>query len=415
MISLSQHRLKCAQSPLKLPHLALVLTCSALCACGQGSSGQTSTDTTQTPAVSAKAALGQMLFFDPNLSLTRNQSCSSCHDPDRAFTDSRTAAIEKGVSIGDDGISLGNRNAPTLTYIGLTPEFAVDTDADADADGHGEYGEYLGGFFHDGRAKTLQQQAGQPFLNPVEMAIPDKATLIARIIEQPRYAEAFQRAFQRYDFSDTEAVFSDITESLAAFQQTELFQPFDAKYDRWLAGEDELTAAEERGRVLFFTSSQTSCVNCHRMGEANNAHYETFTHYRYRNIGAPVNLELEQSTSEADPGIAAQPDLEYATAGAFKTPTLRNVAVTGPYLHNGALKTLEAVLELYNFRSWGNTSNLNHGINPETGLIWQTDSYADQLHGAELAMPELSSQDKQDLIAFLKTLTDRRYEPLLNP
>ncbi|WP_051205923.1 cytochrome-c peroxidase [Oceanospirillum maris] len=403
MIPLSQHLLKLVQNPLKLSRLTLVLTCSALCACGQDSSTQTSTDTEQTSGISAKATLGQILFFDPNLSLTRNQSCSSCHDPGRAFTDSRIAAIEKGVSIGDDGISLGNRNAPTLSYIGLTPEFGVDAD-----------GEYLGGFFHDGRAKTLQQQAGQPFLNPVEMAIPDKATLIARIIEQPRYAKAFQQAFQRYDFSDTEAVFSEVTESLAAFQQTEPFQPFDAKYDRWLAGEAELTAAEERGRVLFFTSRQSSCINCHRMGKANNAQYETFTHYRYRNIGAPINLELEQSTSEADLGIAALPDLEYATAGAFKTSTLRNIAVTGPYLHNGALKTLEAVLELYNFRSWGNTSNLNHGINPETGLVWQTDIYANQLHGAELAMPELSSQDKQDLIAFLKTLTDRRYEHLLN-
>ena len=119
---------------------------------------------------------GRALFFDPNLSLNRTQSCATCHDPARAFVDSRDNGVGGAVSLGDDGRSLGDRNAPSLTYAALTPPLRRNAD-----------GVYEGGLFHDGRARDLADQAGQPILNPLEMNMPDAAAVAARVSENPAY------------------------------------------------------------------------------------------------------------------------------------------------------------------------------------------------------------------------------------
>lgn len=358
-------------------------------------------------AVEQATDLGRWLFHDHNLSLTRQQSCATCHDPQQAFVDVRSNASCGAVSLGDDGVSLGTRNAPTLTYASLTPDFALNSTA-----------VYAGGFFHDGRAATLQQQAGQPFLNPVEMQLPSKAAVVARVVEQDFYLASWKRVYGRTDFSDIEGVFNEITASLAAYQSdAAVFATFDSKYDRWLAGQYTFTEAEARGKDLFFGKVFffiPSCVNCHRMGTQNEAPYELFTNHLYHNIGTPVNQLVRDLTGNnaADAGIGGQEGLtEAAKNGAFKTPTLRNVAVTGPYMHNGVLQTLEGVLEFYNFRS--QPGNLGNKINPETGLAWEATDYPEAISNNELMMPALLEEHKSDLIAFLKTLTDQRYEYLL--
>lgn len=356
------------------------------------------------PAATA-SALGEVLFNDPNLSLRRTQSCATCHDPARAFVDARQNRSGSAVSLGDDGSSLGSRNAPTLTYASLTPDFELNSDA-----------VYEGGFFHDGRATTLQQQAGQPFLNPVEMNMPDMAAVVERLAEQAFYADSFRNVYGREDFSDIAAIFDDLTASLATYQSSSAFSTFDSRYDRWLAGEYTLTEAEERGKELFFAKGsfiRPSCVNCHRMGAQNEAPYELFTNHRYHNLGTPVNSLLRSlNGGQPDAGIGARDGLEAAAInGAFKTPTLRNVAVTGPYMHNGVLQTLDAVMEFYNFRSQPN--HAYHTLNPETGKSWENADFPGQISQIELNMPTLSANNKQDLVAFLKTLTDQRYEHLL--
>ena len=122
------------------------------------------------PAPGDLAALGQRLFHDTALSRTGTQSCATCHDPEHAFTDPREGAAGRAVSLGDDGVSYGDRNTPTLSYAALSPDFHRD-----------DKGRYKGGQFWDGRADDLADQAGQPMLNPVEMGVPDKAAVVERL------------------------------------------------------------------------------------------------------------------------------------------------------------------------------------------------------------------------------------------
>ena len=202
-------------------------------------------------AADERAALGRALFFDANLSLNRTQSCSTCHDSDRAFSDGRDNGVSRAVSLGDDGVSLGDRNAPALTYASLIPTFH-----------RNEKGEYVGGFFLDGRAATLVEQSAEPFTNPIEMALPNPATVVARVRENASHVSTLEKIYGPSVFDDPAQAFQAITESIAAFEQTELFSPFDSKYDRSLRGKYELTQEEELGRVLFF-SQLGSCHRCH--------------------------------------------------------------------------------------------------------------------------------------------------------
>ena len=129
-------------------------------------------------------ALGEALFLDANLSLNRNQSCSTCHDPNVAFSDGRDGDLGGAVSLGDDGLSLGDRNAPTLTYASLIPTFQRSQD-----------GNYVGGFFRDGRAATLIDQLAEPFTNPLEMALPDIGTVVARVQETPSHVSLLENIY----------------------------------------------------------------------------------------------------------------------------------------------------------------------------------------------------------------------------
>ncbi len=127
------------------------------------------------------ASLGQALFLDSSLSANRNQSCASCHDSGHAFSDSRDNGVAGAVSLGDDGGSLGDRNTPGTTYASLIPDFHKN-----------EKGEYVGGYFLDGRAATMTDQAAEPFVNPLEMALPDAAAVVERVGENSYYVEALR-------------------------------------------------------------------------------------------------------------------------------------------------------------------------------------------------------------------------------
>jgi cytochrome c peroxidase len=351
------------------------------------------------------ADLGRLLFFDANLSLQRTQSCASCHDESRAFSDARGNGVGGAASLGDDGRSLGDRNAPALTYAALTPPFRIT----------GE-GRPVGGFFLDGRAATLQEQAAEPFLNPLEMQMPDPAAVVARVRENPTYEQSLRRLFGEGVFEDTDTAYRAVGESLAAFEQTDELAAFDSRYDRHLRGEYQMSEQEALGRDLFF-SQLTNCSLCHALSpHATNDARETFTDYGFRNIGLPANAVLRSANGtkpgHTDRGLLDNPAVEGAEhAGKFKVPTLRNVAVTAPYMHNGVFRELRTAIHFYNRYLVHNPASMT---NPETGEAWAPAEVEETVDLALLREGQPLSDERIALIeAFLRTLTDERYEHLL--
>lgn len=348
------------------------------------------------------ADLGRALFHDPALSRDGTQSCATCHDPDHAFTDPRESLAGRAVSIGDDGASHGDRNTPTLSYASLSPDFHRDAK-----------GNYKGGQFWDGRADNLRDQAGQPMLNPVEMAMPDRATVVERLRGNADYAQGFAALFGKGALDDVERAFDHAAEALAAYQSTEEFAPFDSRYDRYLRGEAELTTQEQFGHTVFIT---WNCRLCHQLRQQGITERETFTSFEYHNIGVPVNHAVRAinglGPDHVDLGLLQRPGIDDpAQAGRIKVPTLRNVAVTGPYMHNGVFEDLRTAILFYNKYTSRRPASR---INPETGQDWGDPEVAENLSLAELQSGLMLDDARVDaLVAFLETLTDRRYEPLL--
>ena len=356
------------------------------------------------PAIETIEKLGRALFGDRNLSFNRRQSCVSCHSPDLAFTDPKELGkIEGAVSVGADGHSFGDRNSPSVAYASFTPEFRVSTN-----------GEPMGGFFWDGRARTLEEQAGGPPLNPVEMGMPDKQSVVERIKENPRMVEAFRALFGPTVLDNTDEAFKAMTKAIAVHERTAFFSPFDSKYDRSLRGEEALTVEETLGRDLFFSPGRSSCGACHLSGGDAVSGKEVFTGFKYANIGTPANRNVRALNGSkpgfVDSGLASNPAATGAAhEGKFKVPGLRNVAITGPYMHNGIFKELRTVL-LFHQRLSPNGPQTN----PETGQPWETPEVpANQALETLKTAPALSDSETAALIAFLKTLTDRQYERLL--
>lgn len=352
----------------------------------------------------ALRALGETLFFDPNLSKDRTQSCSTCHDPEAGFADGRRNETQGALSTGQDGKSLGARNAPTVSYAFLSPTF-----------GRTKAGDYVGGQFHDGRAATLEAQAVQPMLNPVEMQMPDAASVVARLRESDYYMKTFADLFGPKTLEGTDTAVAAMTQAIAAYERSPAVSPFDSKYDRFLRGEYKMTDQEELGRVLFFSNQFTNCHLCHKLTALGDGQ-ESFTNFSYHNIGVPRNPAIEGvgAVPPVDYGLLGRNDIEGARYdGQFKVPTLRNVAVTGPYMHNGVFKDLRTVILFYDKF---NSSSPKRQINPETGQPWGPPEVSDNLSLKELTVgPPLKDRRIDALVAFLKTLTDRRYEPLLKP
>lgn len=348
--------------------------------------------------------LGAALFHDMNLSKNRTQSCASCHQAARAFTDGNGNGVESAVSLGDDGISLGDRNTPTLSYAFLTPDFHRDSS-----------GLYTGGFFLDGRAATLAMQASLPMVNPIEMALADAEEVAERVLENPLYGLTLQKFYGEKIIEDPEKVYLAVSESIALFESSSEFAPFDSRYDRYLRGEYEMSKTEELGRKIFF-SDLISCNGCHLVNLSPHYKKETFTNYQYHNIGVPVNSKVRaingSDPAYVDRGLLENPAINsHQQSGKFKVPSLRNVAVTGPYMHNGVFSELKTVIQFYNKYL---VDNVESRRNPETGEAWPDAEVAENISLELLTKGQpLDSNFVNALEAFLGTLTDQRYEDLL--
>lgn len=394
-------------SPMRrlVPVIPLLLGCSTILITGLSYGGARLAAAPAAP-IDSIAKLGEALFFDPILSKNRTQACATCHNPDAAFTDPRPAGeAGRAASLGDDGKSIGDRNAPTAAYARFAPAYHVNSE-----------GKIVGGLFHDGRAKTLEDQAGGPPLNPIEMGMPDKASVTTRLKETPQYAAAFDTLFGKGVLDTPDSGYAAMTKSLAAFERTDAFAPFDSKYDRYLRGEEKLTDEEDLGRTLFFSNQFTNCSLCHKLNQLGGAANETFSNYQYHNIGTPANTSVRAVNGtrpgHIDHGLKQNPlAAKGANDGKFKVPTLRNVAVTAPYMHNGVFKDLKTVVLFYD--KYNNLSPKRQ-INPETGKPWDKPEVGKTLSMKELKTgPGLDDKRINALVAFLKTLTDKRYEPLL--
>jgi cytochrome c peroxidase len=358
----------------------------------------------ETTAIHDKSQLGQLLFFDVNLSKNRTQSCATCHNPAHGFVDDRPSELHGMVSLGDDNRSLGDRNTPTASYASLTPRIT-----------RSDEGEFKGGLFLDGRERDLAGQAGGPPLNPIEMGMPDKASVVARLMENRVYLDSFKGIFGQQVFDDVDVAYEAMTQSLAAFESTDFFAPFDSKYDRYLRKEATLTQQESLGEALFFSQQFTNCNRCHQLKAFPNSKGETFTDYKYYNLGVPVNTLVRNANGQGadfvDRGLLEHPRIDDPNqAGKFKVSTLRNVAVTAPYMHNGVFKDLRTVVLFYD-----KFNNSTRKINPETGNPWQQPEVNRNLalEDAQFSAPALTDKEVDALVAFMKTLTDKRYEHLL--
>ncbi|MGR0278920.1 cytochrome-c peroxidase [Marinomonas dokdonensis] len=351
-------------------------------------------------ATDPKAILGSQLFFDESLSKEGNQSCATCHDIANAFVDKRGDVLSGAVSLGSDGHSIGTRNTPTAAYAAFSPAFHQMAD-----------GEYRGGQFLDGRSSSLADQAQGPFINPVEMALDNGDQVVAKVKQNPAYVAQFDALYGEGVLDDPEQGYEVVADAIASFEKTELFMPFDSRYDRALRGEVTLTPAEELGKTLFFSQQFTNCNACHQLNPSPFYDQETFTNYQYRNIGVPSNPALlAKNKGFIDMGLLDNPEVESSSqVGKFKVPSLRNVAVTGPYMHNGVFQDLRTVILFYD-----KYNNPSRKINPETGELWADPEVAENIDFENLEIgPALTDQRVDALVAFLKTLTDQRYEALI--
>ncbi|MEC9247460.1 MAG: cytochrome c peroxidase [Pseudomonadota bacterium] len=348
-------------------------------------------------------ALGEKLFSNPNLSKNRNISCETCHNSNTAFIDNRLSMAEGSVSQGTSHDSFGRRNAPTLTYASLTPPIRT------------LQKETMGGLFFDGRADTFEEQIIHPLFAADEMGLSNNEMLLSRIKEDPDLKDMFITVFGETILNDANNVLKAVQTAIATFERSAAFSSFDSKYDRFLEGTYTLTPLERKGYRLFF-SDVTNCMNCHLLHKGTLSRREPFTDQRYHNIGIPKNRLLLKKKffgpSYLDSGLAENPVITSGdNIGKFRTPTLRNVAVTPPYMHNGVFKTLETTIHFYNRHLIKNHSAL---INPETKKIWDKPEIERNIDETLLGLGQPLNEDRtEQLVAFLRLLTDKRYENLL--
>ena len=427
--------------------LALVLT-TLLAACGGGGDDSAPSSGGSATMLSAPAALGQKIFADTALSASGRQSCASCHVASAAFAEDASASgVDHGLPVALGGPSMdlaGFRNTPSLTYTSLTPAFFFDADGGPN-----------GGFFRDGRAATLADQATMPFTSSFEMANADAAEVIARLRTRP-YLGEFVALYGDAVLNDPQTALARMGSALSAFEsEAPSFNPFSSKFDAVQRGQAQLTAQELRGLALFNNATKGNCSACHPSTSADGSTPPMFTDYSYDNLGIPRNPLIPGNTGAApsytpfnsSDGVQAYYDLGVcgpfreqtgglaASCGQFKVPTLRNVAVTAPYFHNGRFATLKEAIGFYvrrdtNPEEWyptaadGSVTKFDdlpaaYGgqFVVKAGVAGSDAGYRGNVNTSEIPYnrsigdaPALSPDEIDDVITFLCTLTDG-YDP----
>src|SRR5580692_4284636 len=360
-------------------------------------------------------AVGRKMFFDPSLSGSGRLSCSSCHDPKHAYGPPNSASVQPG---GKDMRQLGIRAAPGLTYLQIIPPFTehyFDSDGPDPSVDNGP----TGGLTWDGRVDRGRDQARIPLLSAFEMANGDPAEFAARL-RCTAYAGEFRPIFGDTVLADPEKTFEAALEALEVYQQSSAeFYPYSSKYDSYLAGKAELTAQERRGLSLFEDPAKGNCARCHVSARGKDGTPPQFTDYGLVAIGAPRNAAIpaNQDPSFFDLGLCGplRGDLrdraEYC--GRFKTPSLRNVATRRVFLHNGIFHTLRQVMDFYvqrdtNPQKWyPRDANGNARKFDDLPAAYRVNVDVEPPFGGHPGdRPALSDDEIDDVVAFMRTLTD---------
>ena len=324
-----------------------------------------------------KIKLGKKLFHDQRFSSTGTVSCATCHDASKAFTDSPLRTSE-GV-----GKLTGTRNAPTVVNSA-----------------------YMKTLFWDGRSPDLEDQSQHPIINPVEMGLKNHDPVLKIVRTDPEYQASFKTVFNK---SGKQITMEEVKQAIASFERTVISG--NSPFDRWRYGNDKtaMSPAQIRGFQVFV--GQGRCVSCHVVEQTQ----ALFTDNRFHNIGIGINsiqkdvprlagefLKAKAQGTDVDVAVLTDKKVselgrfavteEFVEMGAFKTPTLRNIAATAPYMHDGSLKTLKDVVIHYD----------------NGGVTKKTDRVNDFLSGGIRPL-DLSKQQISDLVEFMEALTSPEY------
>ncbi|MGJ7605080.1 cytochrome-c peroxidase [Variovorax sp. LT1R20] len=370
--------------------MALSVALLALTACdGNGNAAAASSPSAPRKQVlSARAQVGELAFFDKNLSGGRNMSCASCHDPQYAYGPPNSISVQ----LGSDTKRTGARAVPSLRYKESTPPFSEDA-PNPDGVTSNSPG---GGFMWDGRGTTtMAAQAALPLLNPVEMNNSSKEAVV-KAVQNGAYAGLFKQAFGANVFDNTDAAFDALGTAIQALETEDLsFHPYSSKYDLYVFNKigGVLTPAERRGEVLFHSTGVTNCSGCHYTGANFNGNSGLMTDFTYQALGAPRNdrsipnnpdpIPANDDPKYFDMGLCgpfrtdympATPNTAHPYCGMFKVPVLRNVATRGAFFHNGVLHSLDQVVNFYNTRDtnpayWYPARNDGTGA-PQANPVW---------------------------------------------
>jgi cytochrome c peroxidase len=389
---------------------ALAVAC-VLAACGGGAGDSASSPAPGSAAaddsgLSDAALLGQRMFRDVSLSASGKMACISCHDP----ATGHAAPFETPVASGGPNLDQqGIRNAPSLRYLRFNTSFHFADD-----------GTPTGGFFWDGRANSLHEQALGPLLDPREMANRDVAAVVAKLAAAT-YADDFRKLFGDGIFASPQDALDRAGYALERYQvEDPEFASFSSKYDAFVAGNAKFTAQELNGFALFNRGDKGNCAACHSSTKPANAPGALFTDFSYDNLGVPRNAAIAANAHPGfhDLGLCGGTRTDLASrmelCGAFKVPSLRNVALRKHFFHNGVFDSLEQVIRFY----------VQRDTHPQlwypadaTGQVTPYDdlpaSVRKNVNTTEVPYnrrpgqaPALTEAEVQDVASFLRTLTD---------
>lgn len=330
-----------------------------------------------------KIDLGRAIFFDTNLSNPVGQACASCHSPEKGFSDPTNSAISQGAVAN----AFGNRNAPSLSYGVFSPKQyynAIDQT-------------YIGGFFLDGRSNSLQEQFIHPLLNTVEM----NNNSIHDVVEKIKAASYFSKLTSIYGtiVSDSEII-NAVADAVSVYEKSSEVSSFTSKFDYYSKQLVDFTDDEKKGLILF--SGKAKCANCHILDADENTGKVLFTDFSYDNVGVPKNNNNPFYTQPTSVNALGTSYIDYGIGainghnvdrGKFKVPTLRNIAITGPYFHNGVFATLKQVIHFYNTRDL------------QTGEFAPPE-VSENVNIEELGNLHMTLDEEAQLEKFLLTLTD---------
>ncbi|MEO8004399.1 MAG: cytochrome c peroxidase [Betaproteobacteria bacterium] len=370
-------------------------TLPLLSGCGSSGSGNSAAP----KALSAQASLGEKIFKDTSLSASGVQACSTCHDP--AF--GHSPANANAVQAGDPAATqTGKRKTPGIRYLATNTAFFFDDE-----------GTPTGGFFWDGRADTPALQAKEPFVSPFEMANADHASVITKLAAAT-YAAEFKSVFGAGVFNDVEGAYLRMTLAIQAYEKEDSeFNSYTSKFDAFLAGKTSLSPQELNGFSLFNNPTKGNCAGCHPSSKGADGSPPLFTDFTYDNLGVPRNPLIARNTDPAyfDLGICERfdPGTHEDLCGAFKVPSLRNVALRKAFFHNGKFTSLVDALTFYVQRD----TDPDKWYPPGQKFNDLPAKYQANVNTTEVPYnrslgqaPALTDAEILDVVAFLNTLTD---------